>query len=319
MKNTGERFLPDFPGDWTPEHMHRYALAAMLCAGADVLDVASGEGYGSAMLADTARSVVGVDIAEETVVHARNKYTKANLEYRQGSATNLVAAGLEDASFDVVVSFETIEHLYDHSSMIDELCRVLRPDGVLLISSPDKLEYTDVPGYHNEYHVHELYRNEFEALLASRFRHAHVYGQRLEYASLIFAEEAAPCISFSQEGQPTAYKEHLSHAVYNLILASNRPVPLLPHSVWKHRLESSEYVRSLNHKLEWMEPRLADLEKQVLEQAEQIQNQNVQICALKELTDTQLFHLHAITQSRSWKLTHPLRMAASLLRKLKIR
>ena len=81
MKVTGERFMPDYPGDWSPEHYHRYFLARELVEGKRVLDIASGECYGSAILAQLAKHVTGVDISQKAVDAARDKYKKDNLDY----------------------------------------------------------------------------------------------------------------------------------------------------------------------------------------------------------------------------------------------
>ncbi len=133
MKFTGERFIPTEQGRIRLEHYHRYAVVQDIVAEKDVLDVACGEGYGSSFMADVARSIVGVDISLEAVQYASATYQKSNLSFRQGSATSLDFA---DATFDVVVSFETIEHLLEQAQMLAEIRRVLRPDGVLVISSP---------------------------------------------------------------------------------------------------------------------------------------------------------------------------------------
>ena len=71
MKFTGERFMPEIPSDWGIEHFHRYLFARELCAEKDILDVASGEGYGSSILAEVAHHVTGVDISEEAVTFAQ--------------------------------------------------------------------------------------------------------------------------------------------------------------------------------------------------------------------------------------------------------
>ena len=109
MEFTGERYVPAELGEIRVEHMHRYAAALKLAAGKDVLDVACGEGYGSRLIAGVARAVTGVDISADAIGHANRAYGGlGNLAFRQGSATELPLA---DKSFDVVVSFETIEHL----------------------------------------------------------------------------------------------------------------------------------------------------------------------------------------------------------------
>src|SRR5450830_515618 len=164
---TGERFVPEEQGNIELEHLHRYLQASEIAVGKDVLDIASGEGYGSAMMADVAAHVTGVDISDEAVVHANQRYQKNNLQYLQGSCA---AIPLPDHSVDLIVSFETIEHHEQHEEMMSEFKRVLRPGGLLLISNPDRYYYSDVPNYKNPYHVKELYENEFKGLLASHFK-----------------------------------------------------------------------------------------------------------------------------------------------------
>src|SRR5574344_122099 len=95
LEMTGERFIPGMGEDITLEHMHRYLVARELARGKIVLDIASGEGYGSYLLSGVATSVTGVDIAEEAVRHAQAKYAAHNLKYIQGSAA---AIPLPDAS-----------------------------------------------------------------------------------------------------------------------------------------------------------------------------------------------------------------------------
>ncbi|SAL13987.1 type 11 methyltransferase [Caballeronia udeis] len=183
MEFTGERYVPTEQGRIRLEHYHRYAMVLDIVSGKDVLDVASGEGYGSALMAGGARSVRGVDISAEAVQHATNTYAhRNNLEYLQGSATALSFA---DASFDVVVSFETIEHLSEQAEMLAEIRRVLRDDGVLVISSPNRPVYSEESGEHNEFHVKELDFYEFNALLKVQFPVTQYYGQRIMMGSVI--------------------------------------------------------------------------------------------------------------------------------------
>ena len=180
---TGERFTPECVREIWYEHWHRYALARGLVAGRKVLDLACGEGYGSAILAESAAQVVGIDSDEQTIAHAANRYHGANLAYKAGTATTIPAG---DGEFGAIVSFETIEHLAEQASMLDEFSRVLAEDGFLVISSPDKAQYSDATGYQNEFHVRELYREEFLALLAPRFGAVRLLGQAMMFHSCIW-------------------------------------------------------------------------------------------------------------------------------------
>ena len=122
------------------------------------------------------------------------------------SGGSCTAIPLDDGSVDVVVSFETIEHHDAHVAMLSEFKRVLKPGGVLVISSPDKVQYSDKPGYHNRFHVKELLREEFQALLEGRFRNVRLLGQRVLFGSVILSERdkvAAKRYVMMDEGKPS--------------------------------------------------------------------------------------------------------------------
>jgi len=176
---TGERFVPGVGGEIVYEHVHRYAFARRYAAGKRVLDAACGEGYGSALLATVAGEVTGVDIDGPTIAHARETYRSIrNLTFVQGSAAELP---MPDASVDVVVSFETIEHLdgADQPRMLAEFSRVLTADGVLVLSAPNRPEYSESRGYVNPFHRHEHDRAELERLLKVTFPAIAWHAQRV--------------------------------------------------------------------------------------------------------------------------------------------
>ena len=179
---TGERYVPELRGQIYYEHFHRYSLALDLARGKDVLDISCGEGYGAAALALVARSVVGMDIDQQSVRHAAARYTAMNLDFRVGDCCDIPAG---DATFDVIVSFETIEHLTGQERMLSEFKRILRPDGRLVISSPNKLVYSDSRAYSNPFHVRELYFHEFRDMLRSFFPEVRIFGQRVFAASAV--------------------------------------------------------------------------------------------------------------------------------------
>jgi len=186
---TGERFAPEATGAIWHEHWHRYCLVQPLARGLAVLDAACGEGYGSAILARSAREVVGVDISAEAVAHARSRYTAANLRFVEGSCTSLP---LPDASIDLVVSFETIEHLHEQQEMLAEFRRVLAPGGVLVISSPNQPIFSEGGTIASRFHVRELTREELAALLAPDFPQQRWYCQRVVAHSAFWADAADP-------------------------------------------------------------------------------------------------------------------------------
>jgi SAM-dependent methyltransferase len=175
---TGERFLP-WRNDPTLayEHLHRYLYASRFVAGKSVLDLASGEGYGSNLLAQSAAEVIGVDLAVEVVAHARQRYPRPNLEFLVGSITNVPIS--ETRRFDVVVCFEAIEHIEDHRGLLAEIVRLLEEDGVLIVSTPNKNAYHQTIQQENEFHVKELEFDEFRGLLQSRFQNVCFLGQRI--------------------------------------------------------------------------------------------------------------------------------------------
>ncbi len=195
MEFTGERFTPECVREIWYEHFHRYVMAGELVSGKRVLDAACGEGYGSAHLARTAKTVIGVDLSNEVISHASERYQADNLDFQLADVCNLP---FEDGQFECIVSFETLEHLEDQSGLLQEFRRVLEPGGFLIISSPDKAVYTDRHQNKNEFHVRELYRDELESLLAEQFPACRLLRQKLVFHSAIWSEEANPSVAFQQ-------------------------------------------------------------------------------------------------------------------------
>ena len=186
LQFTGERFTPECNGAIWYEHWHRYCAVLPAAAGKRVLDAACGEGYGSMLLAGVAATVVGIDVDSAAIGHATARYAdRANLGFIQGSCA---ALPLPDACVDLIVSFETIEHLTGQDAMLSEFRRVLTPGGALIISSPNKAVYSEETGYANHFHVRELTRDELAAALARPFPRQAWYGQRALAHSLIWAE-----------------------------------------------------------------------------------------------------------------------------------
>jgi len=196
LEFTGERFTPECVREIRYEHFHRYALAARWCANKRTLDAACGEGYGSAFLADSVASVEGIDISEQAIEHARHRYGHLeNVEFQQADCIDLP---FPDNEFDRVVSFETLEHLAEHDRLLAEFRRVLKPDGLMILSSPDKAIYSDAQNNRNEYHVKELYRDELEALIRRHFPAFHLLGQKLMFHSVIWSGDDLGQVAIDQ-------------------------------------------------------------------------------------------------------------------------
>jgi SAM-dependent methyltransferase len=232
---TGERLTTAIGGQVQIEHYHRYLFARSLVAGLDVLDVASGEGYGSALLSQVARSVVGVEFSGPTVHGAIANFPRPNLRFLQADAR---ALPLRDGCVDAVVSFETIEHFGGQDRFLRDVRRVLRPDGMFIVSTPDRDVYSPAGSAANPFHVHELTRLEFAALLHSTFRHVLVMQQRVLVGSALLGETGSPAppLVFDRRGD-THFEAcvGLPRAPYVIAVASDREPPPLPPSLYIDR------------------------------------------------------------------------------------
>jgi SAM-dependent methyltransferase len=160
---TGERTIPDLDIEnyWFRRHQVVYQRLAPRCAGREVLEAGCGEGYGADLIAGIARRVVAVDYDEAAVVHVRSRYARV-----QVMQANLAQLPMPDASVDVVVNFQVIEHLWDQAQFVSECARVLRPSGLLMVSTPNRITFSpgrDTPI--NPFHTRELNACELTQLL----------------------------------------------------------------------------------------------------------------------------------------------------------
>ena len=174
MKFTGERVIPgECEPDLLNEHMARYRFAQRFAAGKVVLDAACGSGYGAAMLAENATAVVGCDISHEAIEYARRVYgaSKAGALRVEYSESDCLALPFPSARFDLVVAFEIIEHLENPQAFLKEMDRVLGPAGILIVSTPNRLYYTEERGEINLFHRHEFIFDEFDRSLQAHFPH----------------------------------------------------------------------------------------------------------------------------------------------------
>src|ERR1700741_5432830 len=160
---TGERTIPglDVENYWFRRHEVVYQRLAQHCADREVLEAGCGEGYGADLIAGVARRVIALDYDEAAVAHVRARYPR--VEVLHG---NLAELPLADASVDVVVNFQVIEHLWDQAQFVGECARVLRPSGLLMVSTPNRITFSpgrDTPV--NPFHTRELNAAELSELL----------------------------------------------------------------------------------------------------------------------------------------------------------
>jgi 2-polyprenyl-3-methyl-5-hydroxy-6-metoxy-1,4-benzoquinol methylase len=172
LELTGERTLPDVPEEnyWYRRHLVVYEWIAAGVGGRHVVDLASGEGYGAAVLARDAASVVGIEPNEEAFDHARLRYPQ--VAFRRDVAETFVEP------CDAVVFLQTIEHVADPAAVLGHIASQLRPGGVAYVSTPNVLTLAP-PGAErsgNPWHVVEYRPEEFLELCASRFASVELLG-----------------------------------------------------------------------------------------------------------------------------------------------
>ncbi|MBX3083807.1 MAG: methyltransferase domain-containing protein [Anaerolineae bacterium] len=228
----GSRFVPWSNDQITGlEHIHRYHWAQTFVANKRVLDIASGEGYGSALLAQTAQHVTSVDLDIAALKHAHASYQRPNLTFIQADAEHFALA---PHSIDVVVCFETLEHLNAHDSLLTALKTALTEDGVLLISTPNKQVYTDDVDFHNPHHVRELYHDQFETLLKHHFAQVNIFGQAVIFGSVLSHNQDGIFLHQAQQLETNIFEQTDEHHItltdsklaprYFVACCSHRPV-----------------------------------------------------------------------------------------------
>ncbi|MCS7316210.1 MAG: methyltransferase domain-containing protein, partial [Bryobacterales bacterium] len=263
---TGERAIPGRiePDLWN-EHVARYLFAARLSAGQRVLDAGCGAGYGAAMLAERARWVSGVDVAPEAIEFARSHYRRENLAFLRASVTDLP---FREGSFDLVVCFEVIEHLPRWEAMLAELRRVLAPEGLCLISTPNRLYYGEARGDSgpNPYHHREFDWRELREELGRFFPAVSLYAENHTAALAILPIEPDSNVEGAVERDPPDPAE--AHFLLAACALAGRPRP--PGLLWAPR--TGNLLRERERHIAALERELAQKDAWLAEFAQEKQN-----------------------------------------------
>ncbi|MEK7604285.1 MAG: class I SAM-dependent methyltransferase [Patescibacteria group bacterium] len=219
--NRGERMVPEMQRDDLIylEHITRYLFAKQFVTQARVLDLACGAGYGSSMLASAnATHVHGIDVSPEAIAYAQKRYAHERISFQVGDAD---AIPLETGSIDVAVSFETIEHVHHPERFVKELVRVLKENGLLILSTP----HSPVAPEDNEHHLHLFTAAQLLSLLHD-FPHIRTFYQNTVAASYVVEE------NHLKEGAYPLHTEQVSdkepgQQQYIIVVASRHALPAL--------------------------------------------------------------------------------------------
>jgi 2-polyprenyl-3-methyl-5-hydroxy-6-metoxy-1,4-benzoquinol methylase len=338
-----ERFSPeDMAGQLLEaEHLARYRWASTIAAGKTVLDAGCGTAYGSAILARAgAKRVIGVDIAESVLESARGGMPE-NVELATGDLSKLDLAGRR---FDLIVCFEVIEHFRDPQSVLDNLAASLAPDGLLLVSSPNRGVYPEG----NPYHFHEFKPAELEADLRKRLANVHLVRQQ-SYVTAAILEDAsyasadAPLEDVELAKLP---REAPGDELFTLAIAGNGRLPEMPSlAVMTSRValddwlqasrtqdkalrDHRRYIQELEPKVKgWreLEVRLTEAEHhlstlpKLTREVDELRKERDELRIARDDLLVNAYELQATKTSLSWRVTRPLRESKGILTRLGLR
>lgn len=185
----------------------RYKLATQYAQDKVILDIGCGAGYGSSKLIRAgAKKVYGVDILANSIEYCLNHHRHPGLFFKQGDITRL---DFDDNSFDQICAFEVIEHIKDYQKAVSELHRVLKPGGLLIISTPNKAIYSpDTKKPFHPFHYHEWFLNDFKKILGD-FRIQKILGQYFKGSNRLLYPRWSPkrLIRISYANLPSIFKK----------------------------------------------------------------------------------------------------------------
>lgn len=300
LKDTGERMIPEFhTGNFMfGEHIVRYESALEFVNDKTILDIACGSGYGSNILSKTARKVYGVDIDQATIKYAQENFNASNIEFKVGSA---VSIPLENSSVDRVITFETVEHIEDYEKFILEIKRVLKDDGLAIISTPNDLEFSEG----NHFHLHEFEHKEFLDLLNKNFKFVDIYFQGAWICNGLFKENQLTKNWTEKIKVLNLAPKEADKAIYFFAVVSDTKIntsiePIVGISDhWSQRAIEEENAKTVVHNRNMNA--LVTLEKE-------------KSAALEKEKDALLSEIKQIKSSRSWKLAQKISRSRKIIR-----
>ena len=267
---TGERIVPGkIDDDLFHQHRSRYAFAAHLANGRRCLDAGCGVGYGTELLAQSGASMaIGIDIHAATIFAAAESSSQAATGFLIGDVSELP---FQSQQFDLIASFEVIEHLRNWADYLAEITRLLSDEGIYIVSTPNKDYYAISRGDSgpNPYHEHEFTFDEFRNALAAHFSEVHLFAQNEVPAFLFMDERSAvpPVIRLSEA------PGNVASAEFYVAVCSQQPVQDVPSFAYLTSsgnvlLERAKHINLLSQELhlkaEWLETaqsQLAELQK----------------------------------------------------------
>lgn len=319
MEFSGERVIPGkVESNLMLEHLSRYHFANQFTQDCHTLDLACGSGYGAAILSSHAPRVTAIDLSEPAVRYGKGKFYRDNIHFLVGNGENLPVA---DGCFDLVVAFEIIEHLQHPEKLLAEIRRVLRPEGMAILSTPNRLVSEEIQSEKNPYHVREYSPNEFQELLHHYFPHV-VFGEQNHSEGIsVFFPTSFASNNKSLFLEEKEWNDDLDTCQFLLALCSSQPLQkrfgnpfFYPSSLGNIVLTRDRHIRLFEAKVSGLEKRICDLETELEKKAahirllEQQQEESRKVwCSLSTELKTKETHIRLLEDERdkaleSWKV-----------------
>ncbi len=177
--DTGERILPTEDGEISfvfSRHKFAYKSIQKYVKDKTVIDIGCGTGYGSYILAEQAKTVLGIDNNIEAITYCKHQFSASNIDYIQMDGSSLKL----NQQFDIAVTFQAIEHFVDLDGFIDQLKHVVKPNGTIYISTPN-VRKSQKETSKNPYHFNDMNYTQFKRLISGKFTNFELMG--VAYAS----------------------------------------------------------------------------------------------------------------------------------------